>query len=773
MANHSVQELLDNWQGTSQAKGWGALVAYDRPKCNMLLNQLSIERFTSGQELLFPELELSTEHTTELLTNLRLGYPKLNFVSANLDLSLVDVTLDMRGGLIVTHFAAVGVPPRIDRIQKLFPIGSPKLIMKLNLADNSGSVGPGGAVILDIANGFDYIATFMISNLSQIEIGARFQEIFKALPPEQKRFSFGILLGDLNGPLTPTSFKLRTMPAPGATQRGADNEGDGCVLCFIAMQNRPGGGFPGTPFKYPIPASTATTDYSGCILLSSQLLMRELIKPQLIAQVGNGVDYDDPNTTDQACVLTATQGQIGIKKIYRFTNPLDVTTLNLSWDHLPLADEHKVTFGAGELHVGMRCTFTVPVSINVKGGSHDWTTETSVDIHVNIADRLKAYINEAGEISFRGSNIVYDVRTEFKTQWQGHWPPVENSFEEEIRATVHNALRQLTNLSVADVNTFLIRNLLFPNHNALILSDSYVTGDLVGFGDLDRERTSFSITPLDPVIQAGTKQQFETSQPIENPVWSLIDPDAKAVNLGHIDQSGCYTAPPLGELPPSGTLFVVIKAVGTLAGKRVEALALASVMAQTLAVYPRFQCVAAGRDSTLSAESMGGAPIVWRLADGENGTLDPSADGRTCIFTPPPQDSSKAPWYIIRVEAQSGTARGIVELLMLNKTVSFVVTVDHSPAPGKLKFKVTFDGEDTGEIPLDWHLVTGGGALVDGVYTEPEPGSHEFAVIGVSYGAGMFQNSGFIVVPLPLSEYLPAIMRSSGVLLKQARRYIG
>ncbi|MCY1431651.1 hypothetical protein D9M71_476250 [compost metagenome] len=197
-----------------------------------------------------------------------------------------------------------------------------------------------------------------------------------------------------------------------------------------------------------------------------------------------------------------------------------------------------------------------------------------------------------------------------------------------------------------------------------------------------------------------------------------------------------------------------------------------SVMSHTLAVFPRFQCVSPGRAVTLTAESVGNEPIQWPAESAMGGTLVPTDQGRTCTYTAPASDNSKGPWYLDTVEPTTSTGKGRVELLVLNKNTTFTVSVDSSPAPGLVKLKVEYEGEDVSDLPFIWHNLSEHGALDGRFFTEPPPGEgHDFAVIGVVEDRPLMPHSGFMILPLPLSQHLPAIMRSSELLQKQAQRY--
>lgn len=789
IGNYSISELLAWLNGKSRTYGWGAIVSYDRRKTNQLLSQLYIERFNSGSYLpLISESMQSSQHSIEHVTGLKLSVPKLSFDTASLDDSRASLTMDFVGGLIMTELKVDGSAPRIDKIQKVLPIGGPQLSMIINLKRANGDVGDAGLVTLDISQGEGFKANFVLGNLSQEMIGSRFKEIFSGLDGDQKIFPLGTLTGDLNGPLTPKDFSILTMAAPGAKNRSAQNYGDGAVLLFVKLEGSGNNtSFPteGSDFKYLIPADNQGKEYTGTLLLSSRMLFDRLLKADAEEDIGGGLKFVDYDGNDNsAWSLRAKQGGLTYNE--------DVTVQGQNDKNASCNLKATITY---PFKPDQGTPLTVAASD--KGLSVVWDTRFSVDYkyHANIPGWWDEHIegklactlnwNSGFTMSLEQGVVVFDADASnlqlsffvneyldgfLKSDGQFSDALLNTRMQERVRPVLN---KYLQNFTVPNIDTFLIRNLLFPGHNALQLSDAHIPGDLALFGHIDPARTTATVSPLQAIIEGGGNQQFSVSPALTGLKWSVRGTDPDETDIGSIDANGLYKAPAPSSLA-AGYRTVVVTATGKLEGQDVTASALLTVLQSTIAVAPIFQVCGAGGNITLTAEALRGVVPAWSLkAPAQGGKLS-ATQGGECTYTAAPAGADRDAVYIdtIQVKNPSTNATTEAQMLVLNASINMAVVISAASKPetGTVQLQVVNKSGpvDPPANAVCTLLVSGGGTLSStGVYTEPANASG-FAVVSILVPGDFNDNNGFIVLPLPLSLYADISRRVSDSICAKA-----
>lgn len=766
-SNYTVDELLKWLDKKSKTFGWGAIVAYDRRKANRLLEQIFIQRFTDGSYLpLVSESIPHGEYTVEHISGLKLSVPKLSFQNADLADSNASLTLDFVGGMILTEMRANGMR-RIDKIQKVVPIGGPKLSMTLDLRRAPGNVGSGGEVTIDISQGDGFKADFVLGSLSQEEIGARFKEIFSGLEESQKVFPLGRLDGELNGPLTPDSFEIRTMAAPGAKRAGAENYGDGAVLLFVRLQGGAVGGYPGvgSDFMYLIPADRNGKEYSGTVLLASKLLVVELFKSQIETQVGNGLKMvADGNSSDLAIGLKASEGFYRLKDmdLVGGDSLLSFTARSLEPLVFDFIGSDPVTVSAanGLLKFTWKGKRSFLFHFTRKELMDDLRKEDSL---VHFSHELEFYLKASvdpvtGVVAFeRAPGGSSSVSAEKAPGDVALYLSFKAEFERRLGNALNDMHDRLTSLSLPNVDTFLIRNLLFPGENALLLNDAYVPGDLALFGHIDPVRTMAEISPLRPTIAANTTQQFTVEPALENVQWSVQSTEAGSTSIGTIDNKGLYKAPASDSLP-QGYLTVVVNAKGKLEGHDVNVSSMVSVLVSSVSVAPAFQSCDNDAKIELTSGTMQGNSPSWTMKKPEQGgRLEPR--GMACTYTAGPSNPEFGHLYLDTIVIKNPTTQAVAEahIVVLNRNPNTVVVVSPSSKPETGEVQLMLDFGDGPEMPIEGDvftaLISGGGTLSpSGLYKEP-PEARGFAVIAYDNGPGARDWRGFIVLPLPLALY--------------------
>ncbi len=797
MSNPSVEELLAWMNNRSRTQGWSAIVAYDRTKANDLLTQLYIERFNSSSYL--PSLSEELDHgdgsiNTEHVYDLTFAVPQLHFESADLDESRVEVSLDFIGGMIISEYRPTLALPRIDKVQKVLPLNRPQLTMSVLLGQGDGQVGEKGEVTLDISEGSDFRANFVVGSLSQQDIGDRFRLYFKQLLEEGRvLYPLGRLEGE-NGVLTPEHFELRTMPAPGATRREAENYRDGAIILFVKLREGTAGGIPGSgsDFKYPLPVAKDGTPYSGAMWLSNRTLMEKLIRNDIQGDIGYGITFEPfSGSGDVPWTLTAISGGLEHIDMRVEYEPDDETANELvalwsDWNYMFAAEGDgneplRVTTKDNEVDLSWKCEFTRDYGYKrYVGGFWDDYQEGDLQNYSNVSIRLAPVLDGKGVVHFQESER--DIGLSFKSDRgllyffdNDNWS--KEVFDTLIRDAIFPTFESaLKDISIPAIDTFLVRNLLFPGHNALRPDTVYVPGDLTLFGRIDPQRTSFKITPLHPTMEAGSSQLFKTEPQIAGVTWSLTATDDEDLNIGTIDANGLYKAAPASALV-QGYQRVKVTARARVDGVDVTSSALVSVVESTVSVAPLFQVCSDGQTITLTAETLSGKDPEWSLKDPSLGGSLSVAKGRECIYTPPPLDDPDRPtaWpdiVLVKNPDTQKTTEAVILVVNYTPSIPVIISKDSDPASGKVQLQVFTEQQgpmDPIDARLTPYLVAGPGSIsAEGVYTEPANASGIAVVSLVRETGPLLWN--YIVMPLPLATYGELIRDVVDVMLS---RYSG
>lgn len=316
----------------------------------------------------------------------------------------------------------------------------------------------------------------------------------------------------------------------------------------------------------------------------------------------------------------------------------------------------------------------------------------------------------------------------------------------------------LSTLTLPSIDTFLVRNLLFPGYNALVPANVMLPGDLYLPGHLDPSRTTFEVTPPAQVIEAGAEKQFGT-KPITDVTWSVRG-SGDDTDIGTIDAKGLYKAPPSSAIP-EGHKIVIVTAEGTKGGDKVMASALVTLLTSTINVAPLFQTCDAGNSVTLTAEALDGVVPAWSLKADLGGTLS-TPTGNECIYTA--GNHGDEGMYIDTVLVTNPTTNSVVEAQILvfngdlNETV--FISEDSKPETGKVQLHIcdgptpvtpdTFDGVCT--------VLYGPGTVTNSGLYEAPAGATGYVVIYVKVPFRSGYTHGLMVLPLPMDnarDYTP------------------
>ncbi|MEB2626551.1 hypothetical protein [Pseudomonas sp. YuFO8] len=788
MSKLPLKEMLKEMQGKSWTYGWDALTLYDQFAANKLLFQLYVERFSSEDGYIKPISMVINDGGGDAKIHgfaLKFQAPSLSFENSDpTKAPLTTLTMPMVGGMIVGTRTENNVV-QVSRMVQVLPLLGPKLLMQQEIT--KGGVDGLGKVIINLNDAKYFKANFSLGPIDEYDIGRFFEQFFKEnLSPKMKIFELGELTGFENGPLTPNNFEIKTRKAEPLAVLGDEEYGKGLLMLFTTLQGgEDGRSFPSDKNIYPLPSDEGGTKYTGGMLLSSRVTYDKIMRAQAIKDIGNGIeflDYDSYGGQDIAWSLRGSAGEISQKFIHEYKVRSDdfeaVFTADLYARFVQDEGGEALTIRS----MGDHIEFVLKKSYVL--GFHrivynDWPfpdDEARGDLYFtcNYSVKFKVVLDEVtGVVSFDFD----EDSTVFEMDLSGYehlhdllWEGINMKAKIEgfFRPKVYDLLKKLT---TPTIDTFFTRNLLFPNLNALQLTDAFAPGDLALFGKIDPLRTTLTLTPLMSAMGAGDKLQFSLSPTPTDLEWFAEDVDGNMPLPNAISSTGLFTAPSQSEMQ-DGFVAVRVTAKGKIDGQPVRTSALVNVLHSTTVVSPMYDtCNNSGSETTLelSAQAVGEGKLEWDISTKQWGSTlaaDPSRpDVR--IYTAGTNMDANVPFPIDIIDVKdtrTGTTSSICVLIKKNGPILATMAMDESSDPSKGYVKFQLIGESgpieniPGVITLTWEILHGVGEVDEktGVYTEPkeiEPGSFVVLMGRAEIHGANINFYGRTAIPLPLDKF--------------------
>ena len=783
MSKLPLAELIKAMQGKSCSNGWDALVLYDQRKTNELLYQLYVERYNTGAGIIEPasmDMPWGDQGYVEHLYNLKFSAPKLSFeISKPEDSPRARLTLDMVGGMIVSTQTSAGGIRYVSRINSILPVGGPQLWMDQLIT--KGAVGEGGEVMIDLQYADNFNANFVVGSLAQREIGMMFKEYVGSLSDEQKRFPLGNLIGDLNGVLTPVSFEIKTRASVPDALKHSLEYGDGAVMLFITLKDGVNGTtYPSESSTYLIPSDGEGLQYTGTMLLSSNVFMQKIIKPELERAIGRGlVLAPDTVGSDVANTLKATAGAgVGIARDAQFLytgqdsqgNPalmsaymrLQDLAYTFAQDDL---SRLRVSAGSDGTHVRVTWSASGIHHYVIHNGNPDKGKAINFDYNYSVELRSEIQLDElSGEVSFSSAKVAASSATvNFLSDGGDYW---NYNGKEENEKTIIRSVQGVLDSAIPDfkissIDTFFIRNLLFPGQNAMQLTQAFLPGDLALFGHIDPLRTTVAIAPLNAIIEAGSQVQFSVTPDLVNPTWTVQDVDGEADGIGSIGD-GLYFAPTQTQLKKD-TLTVMVTVQGVLQGVAVKSSTLVSVIHAAIQVGDIYFMSEPGSTKLIQATTLRDDVLTFRVVNSSWGSKLQAVEGAINhrLYTAGTNMDPEVTYPVDVVEIRGSVSSVYIYIVLMKAgLVSLPVVIDESsdPAQGCVRFVLL--GNQGPVESVKWSLLAGVGSIDEatGIYTEPDtvPVGSLAVISGVVKIPGITV-SGLMAVPLPLSRYVEII----------------
>ncbi|VVO64479.1 hypothetical protein PS838_00964 [Pseudomonas fluorescens] len=781
MANYSLAELTDRMQGKSITLGWDAVVFMNRAKVNSLLEQQYITRFNKDSFLkrisgAAPVIPGGKEYLQ--LNGLILSHPRLSFAKASLRNSQVIATMDIVAGSVSYVRKSTNQVP--GGVLNSFEVSAHQgftVTMYIDLVAGQGTVNEQGEVIIDIGDAYDCQCNLIDDAESQLMLGDFFKDLFLRQTPEDRVYTLGKLdLRDVDL-LAPRSFIIRTMATDEGKLRTSDDYGDGAVVLLVRTRGNPEAGEEPTEasLDYLIPNdrdAQGKAMYSGALVLASRVVFDWYIQEHMQKAFNSEIRFTRENESKHvARKLYAETGSEAMAGYYNRYHQTIESYIEVG-SYGPLA----FYYGGNRVENSLRVFSSTSNGLTVElSGEQELPFRYKQWIWLIKDEVLYADLPLAPNIKFEfdpvvevGTNLVrFENRPNYscfinseRLRFDDRLPSevTEEIYDtyvaecERIAKLIENSAVK-NSFDIPQINTLAISNLLFPEHNALQLTEARLPGDLALFGQIDPKETTFTLDPLMPVVKTGEKQQFTIRQlgvSTADVTWSVRSVDGTRATGTIVE--GEFTAPEALLLEGTAARNVVTATYtdpGT--GKEVTASALVTVVLSGIVVTPSMSLVDMSdkRSLTLKATSLGDGPFKWTPLEG-TGTLIPN--GNEATYTPPETDLPDGALQAVLFEVEDiGTGAKTIATVLLRQG-NFAMDISPAFIPG-LRAQGFAQLTASGAVPPDqlkWEVVAGQGTIdpASGIFTAPTVITSPYSVVKVTHESEWVDTVGYSIIYL-------------------------
>jgi hypothetical protein len=799
MESQSVNTLLTWLKSAPRTFGWGAILAYDRSKTNVMLEQEYIDRFVEGGNYLPP----FTEHIPtgvgqgEFIYDYTVAMPVLSFENANIKSSIAKLTFMVFGGSQLSYSRPLGSQRReVTKIVSVDALDHQTLEMEIELRVVKGTVSDIGEVALNLDNATHWLSSMASTDTERQKIGEFFEGLFKSLEEKFKVFVLNRITHQKNQFIVPESFAIRThpKPIPGGKKRtdpgvSAEDSRQGEVLLFVKMKDFPNGTFPAVDedLMYLIPDGESP-ELSSSVLLGNEYLFTHVLRegcrlmseqnPPEVEIKKDEKGFIDAITLKSGVSKTGDLGGVETTHIQYWWIP-EMTVLigdvgGSNPDNL-LSIQFTDTREFVIVWQG-RCV-PIPATIKAKGLGEE-KTETMManwQIECPCTFELKprtpgSPIKELSLVPAADRKFFYSIAPGAFAAYVEiikYFDEIVGYMEQRLANLLDECLQRFFSAS-AIIDTFILDSLLFHSAQSVDLDQAHLPGDLAAFGRIAPLKTAFMVSPLHPIVGIGEQLQFETVPPTADVSWRVENAPGGSGPIGVIDaKTGRYTAP--GPDSISG-LYAQVRVIAETKDLYTSS-ALAMVVVNEITVNPLIQtCSSQGDQREVSAGSLKSAALEWSISNPASGaTVMPSTDPKgDHTYRSGPSDPALT-FSVDEIIVKHDTASASSYVLVVHKPPVLNITATEIAAPGqpsRIQLKALSSGGI--EIPSPtWSLQLGGGTLnQDGLYT-PSAVSHlPFAVITVLKASSDPWNppaEGYIILPIPLVEIPEVLSAINGV----------
>lgn len=800
MKKMSVEDLLKELAKEPKTSGYDAVLAFDWRMTNNLLMQEYIDRF--GKDSYFPpldsEIDVEAGVSWHQIRGFMLDKPRLSFENASISGSKARLTLRIVGGKQLQINQSLGsTVKRLTRLAAANPLHGPSLIFDIDLKKVKGSVDSAGRVVLDLSQGTSYTFTGVDTAIERTKMGEHFKQLFEGWDDDKKVFELNELKVKKGDLIQPGDFLIRTHPAPGATLVRSEDFGKGAVLLFISMKGREGNALPIDEKKLPYLLPDAVPPFSANMLLSHQYLLERVLMDKFNELEGlERFEFELQNDErGRFKKLVSIAGEWLVTNTYYEAEEDKRTIKCFTWlSKIALASEVPLSFEVkgttSTLEAVWEGVFLPYCSVFDSGrggeGAQSAASKVPIDWKWNCSYKFEVVEDELGK------RLVFGAMPGEKLSLTFRFPPeftkgrlprtterLKGMVEAEIRRRFASITAPLRDASFA-LDAFRLNSLLFRTDDVVQFRESHWPGDLTLLSDLAPGRTGFAVVPQEKILLAGATHTFTVEPSTPGVKWSVANQPGERGNPGTIDpDTGRYQAPAIADLDGDFRRVVV-----TASTAKVTSKSLVSVVARDVSVYPMVVTVGFSGEYTVSASTVDGSPLTWRMADGALGALktDPDPDPNvqdSRIYVAP----TSAPPFVpdkpyheyvlqmdqIQVSRPSAPAQTIDVLVPIAQS-SYWLEAEAKGDSVQLRFFYRNNRDEVLEVPQEqarWYLVKGEGDIDDGLFTPQQNPTQLFAVIVAMRNpkedyeeAENFRFASMIVpVPFVSSEHFVALLK--------------
>ncbi|SDA87172.1 hypothetical protein SAMN03159443_03949 [Pseudomonas sp. NFACC15-1] len=780
MTTYSLNELTNRMNGKSVTLGWDAVVFMNRAKVNSLLEQQYITRFNRDSFLkrIFGAPSMVPDDSEYLeMSGLILSHPRLSFEKASLRNSRATATMDIVSGTVSYVRKGSGQVPGAILYSYVVSVNQGyTLTMDIDLTASRGTVNEQGRVIVDIGDGYNCRCNLVNEDRAQETLGNFFKSLFLEQKPEDRIYELGMLdLRDVDL-LAPRSFLIRTMATDEGKNRASDDYGEGAVVVFVRTKGNPNeGGDPNElAVDYLIPndrhPTTGKALYSGSLILASRVVFDWYVREAIERQIGGNLRLRASDSNHLARKLSAVAGGFDLPG-FEIVLGEDLTSKTTLRNHGPLSfnladpdpDKALQVFSNDEnnLEVALQGGRLLPMHYRhwvwlIEDQNRYWDAIATATVKLTFAPVFSSQLNY----------VTFESDAESIVRFNGDWDPEEflvkfsdrfkifERLDAHLRPSFLDILKVFRSLDLPGLNVLAISNLLFPERNALQLTEARLPGDLLMVGHIDPKETTFTLDPLLPVIKAGDKQTFEIRQLSyrhSNVQWSVRSVDGSRA-LGVISNNGEYEAPDVHLLDGSAIRNVVTATyTDPDTGKEVTASALVVVVLTSVVVTPSMSLIPMSdrRDVRLKATSLGAGPFRWTPRSNV-GSLQ--VNGAEAVYTPPSSDLLDGTLKAVLIDVEDTSTGEKTVATVLLRQGNFALNMSPTLHPGLRPNGTALLSPPSPHRPeqFTWEVVAGEGSIngQTGLFTAPSTITQPYSVVKISHSDEFFDHFGYSIIHL-------------------------
>lgn len=786
MTTYSLDALTNRMKGKSVTLGWDAVVFMNRAKVNSLLEQQYITRFNKESFLkrIFGAPFMTPDKSEYLeMSGLILSHPRLSFEKASLRDSRATATMDIVSGTVSYVRKGSGQLP--GAVLYSYVVGANQgytMTMDIDLAASRGTVNEQGKVIVDIGDGYNCRCNLVNESRAQETLGDFFKALFLEQKPEDRVYELGMLdLRDVDL-LAPRSFWIRTMATDEGKNRASDDYGEGAVVLLVRTKGNPQeGGDPGEgALDYLIPddrhPATGKALYSGSLVLASRVVFDWYVQYSVASMIGNGITFER--------ILESNYTARSLKAV---TGALPLPGYLHRWHDSPgrkesvaSVGEHKLTFYSADSAYALRIVATQDAALQMSWSGlqlqpfvvHIWDftwlddyyypdVEVTPSVNITFDPQVDSSNNTltfkvrplVANFSFNSRPLI-DSYTNLEF-WQGVYKNYDPSMQSKLGeySALFRDTARFKSFGIPEINVLAISNLLFPERNALQLTEARLPGDLLMVGHIDPKETTFTLDPLLPVVKAGDTQTFTIRQlgyRSSDVTWSVRSVDGSSA-VGTIT-NGEYLAPDVHLLDGSAIRNVVTATyTDSTTGKEVTASALVVVVLTGVVVTPSMLLIEMDdrRQVRLKATSVGAGPFRWTPRSNV-GSLH--VEGDEAVYTPPSSDlpDHTLEAVLFDVEDTSTGEKAVATVLLRQGHFSLNVTPALHPGVRPNGTALLTPPSPHRPEQFTWEVVAGEGTIdpQTGRFTAPETITLPYSVVKISNIGEFFDHFGYSIIHL-------------------------